>query len=64
MFFKYLKKKKISKLNIFFHYFQKRFFKSDMIFPRNIDFYDLMRKWATELLVNDISKRLSKYKIK
>lgn len=64
MFFKYLKTKKISKLNIFFHYFQKRFFKSDMIFSRNIDFYDLMRKWATELLVNDISKRLSKYKIK
>jgi len=67
-FLSYLKnKKQISRWYIVAFYLQKKFllniFKMNKIFGHDIDFYDLMRKWATEVLTMKYSvlqkKRIS-----
>ena len=67
-FFSYLKnKKQISKWYVVAFYLQNKIllnkFKMNKIFGHDIDFYDLMRKWATEVLTMKYSvlqkKRIS-----
>ena len=59
-YFAYLRhKKRLSKWYVFAFYFQKRIllniFNMKKIFGHEIDFYDLMRKWATEVLTTKYS---------
>ena len=70
-FFAYLKHtKKISRWYVIAFYLQKKFllniFKMNKIFGHDIDFYDLLRKWATEVLTMKYSglykKRISDLK--
>jgi len=48
------------------YYFQKRILvgklRMKMFFGKNIDFYDLMRKWATDILARKYSALLDNYK--
>ncbi len=66
-FFQYLKRHlNISRWYVMAYYLQKRIlvmmFGTALLFGRNIDFYDMMRKWATGVLGGRYSALLVKYK--
>ena len=66
-FYRYLKKdRNIGKWFVLAYYLQKRVFYMmlgmKMRFGKDVDFYDLMRKWATDVLANRYSALLEKYR--
>ena len=66
-FFRYLKKEmQIGKWYVMAYYLQNRVlvnkFRMKKLFGKNIDFYDLMRKWATHVLAKKYSALLDNYK--
>ena len=67
-FFKYLKQTKgISKVYVFAYYLQKKLvcdiLKRQKLFGKNIDFYFMMRNWATNILQKEYGKILYQYKL-
>ena len=66
VFYRYLKRyMNIGRFYSLIYYFQKRILVSicgmSMLFGKNIDFYDLMRKWATDVLAEKYADVLKKY---